>query len=231
VFGLPWQELKDMNVRTSKIIKPFAAAVGATALIGATSAFAADAIAEAPPAPAPIVEQAQSGWAGPYAGIQAGGAFAGRTRTQGTNVHTDGFHGRGFGGFNWQNGNFVYGIEGDVGYDDSSGSHNGIKSKGSVDGSLRGRAGYAPNDRILVYGTAGAAAKRLKIETPTSSDANGVIGWTAGAGIDAKLTEKVFARVEYRYTDYGKHDFNVGGVKSGVHDRTNTIEAGIGIKF
>ena len=220
-----------MNVRASKIIKPFAAAVGATALIGATSAFAADAITEAPPAPAPIVEQAPSGWAGPYAGIQAGGAFAGRTKTQGTSVHTDGFHGRGFGGFNWQSGNFVYGIEGDVGYDGSSGSHNGIKSKSSVDGSLRGRAGYAPNDRILVYGTAGAAAKRLKVETPVSNDANGVIGWTAGAGIDAKLTEKVFARVEYRYTDYGSHDFNVGGVKSGVRDRSNTVEAGIGIKF
>ena len=49
--------------------------------------------------------------------------------------------------------------------------------------------------------------------------------------MDAKLTDKVFARVEYRYTDYGSHDFNVGGVKSGVRDRSNTIEAGIGIKF
>jgi outer membrane immunogenic protein len=231
MYGLSWQELKEMNVRASKIIKPLAAAFGATALIGATSALAADAITEAPPAPAPIVEQAQSGWAGPYAGIQAGGAFAGRTRTQGTSIHTDGFHGRGFGGFNMQNGNFVYGVEGDIGYDGSSGSRAGIKSKSSIDGSLRGRAGYAPNDRILLYGTAGAAAKRLKIETPVSSDGNAVIGWTAGAGIDAKLTDKVFARVEYRYTDYGNHDFNVGGVKSGVRDRSNTIEAGLGIKF
>lgn len=221
-----------MNIRTSKIIKPFAFAVGATALIGATSAFAADAITEAPPAPAPIVEAAPSGWAGAYAGIQAGGAFAGRTKTQGTSVKTDGFHGRGFGGFNWQSGQFVYGIEGDVGYDGSSGRHNGIKSKGGVDGSLRGRAGYAPNDSILVYGTAGAAAKSLHIDSPGGNeDHNGVVGWTAGAGIDAKLTEKVFARVEYRYTDYGNHDFNVGGVKSGVRDRTNTVEAGIGIKF
>lgn len=220
-----------MDMRTSKIIGPFAAAVGVTALLGASSAFAADAIAEAPPAPAPVVEAAPSGWAGGYAGAQAGWAFSGRTHTPGNTVHTDGFHGRGFGGFNWQSGHFVYGVEGDVGYDGSKGSHAGVRSRGGVDGSLRGRAGYAPNDRLLVYGTAGAAAKSLKVTTPVSSDQNAVFGWTAGAGIDAKLTDKVFARVEYRYTDYGKEAFNVGGVKSNVSDKTNTIEAGIGIKF
>lgn len=220
-----------MNMRTSKIIKPFVAAVGMTALVGATSAFAADAITEAPPAPAPVVTPAPAGWAGAYGGVQAGGAFSGRTKTQGTKVRTDGFHGRGFGGFNWQSGNFVYGIEGDVGYDGSSGSHNGIRSRGGIDGSLRGRAGYAPNDRLLVYGTAGAAAKSLRVKTDTSSDRNAMLGWTAGAGMDVKLTDKVFARVEYRYSDYGKEDFNVGGVKSGVRDTTNTVEAGIGIQF
>ena len=220
-----------MNMKTSKIMKTFLGVVGTTALVGTTSAFAADAITEAPPAPAPVVEAVPSGWAGAYAGIQAGGAIAGRTKTQGTKVDTDGFHGRGFGGFNMQNGQFVYGVEGDVGYDGSEGSHNGIRSRGGVDGSLRGRAGFAPNDRLLVYGTAGAAMKSLKVTTPVSSDQNAVLGWTAGAGMDVKLTDKVFARVEYRYSDYGKHDFNVGGVKSGVRDSTNTIEAGIGIQF
>jgi outer membrane immunogenic protein len=219
-----------MNMKTIKISKPLAAAIGAAALIGVAPAFAADAITEQAPAPAPVVE-APSGWAGGYAGIQAGGNFSGRTHTPGNHIHTDGFRGRGFGGFNWQNGNFVYGIEGDVGYDGSSGSHDGVRSRSGIDGSLRGRAGYAPNDRLLIYGTAGAAAKSLKITTPVSSDQNAVYGWTAGAGIDAKLTDKVFARVEYRYTDYGKEAFNVGGVKSNVRDNANTIEAGIGVKF
>jgi outer membrane immunogenic protein len=220
-----------MNMRTIKIIGPLAAAAGITALVGASSAFAADAITEAAPAPAPVVEAVPSGWAGAYAGVQAGGAIAGRTHVPGNRIHTDGFHGRGFGGFNMQNGHFVYGVEGDIGYDGSSGSRAGVRSRGGIDGSLRGRAGYAPNDRLLVYGTAGAAAKSLKVTTPVSSDQNAVYGWTAGAGIDAKLTDKVFARVEYRYTDYGKEAFNVGGVKSNVSDKTNTIEAGIGVKF
>lgn len=221
----------NMNRTGFSKVRPIAVAVGVAALLGAAPAFAADAVTEEAPAPAPVMAPAPSGWAGGYAGVQGGAAFSGRTHTQGTRVHTDGFHGRGFGGFNMQSGNFVYGVEGDVGYDGSDGSHNGIHSRGGIDGSLRGRAGYAPNDRLLVYGTAGAAAKSLKVTTPVSSDQNAVYGWTAGAGLDAKLTDKVFARVEYRYTGYGKEDFNVGGVKSNVSDNTNTIEAGIGIKF
>jgi outer membrane immunogenic protein len=210
-----------------KKARPVAAAFGAVALLGVIPANAADVVNEAPPAPAPVVA-APSGWAGPYVGAQLGAAFAGRTHTPGNSIHTDGFHGRGFGGFNWQNGQFVYGIEGDIGYDGSRGKNNGIRSRSNIDGSLRGRAGYAPNDKLLVYGTAGAAAERLHVSGPTGDDSNGMLGWTAGAGIDAKITDNVFARVEYRYTDYGHHHFdNIGKVS----DRTNTIEAGIGVKF
>ena len=111
-----------MNMKTIKISKPLAVAIGAAALIGVAPAFAADAITEQAPAPAPVVEAAPSGWAGGYAGIQAGGNFAGRTHTPGNHIHTDGFRGRGFGGFNWQNGQFVYGVEGDIGYDGAQGS-------------------------------------------------------------------------------------------------------------
>ena len=78
-------------------------------------------------------------------GVQAGGAIAGRTHVPGNRIHTDGFHGRGFGGFNMQNGHFVYGVEGDIGYDGSSGSRAGVRSRGGIDGSLRGRAGRGPS--------------------------------------------------------------------------------------
>ena len=37
-----------------------------------------------------------------------------------------------------------------------------------------------------------------------------MLGWTAGAGVDVKVTEQVFGRVEYRYTDFGSDDFNTG---------------------
>jgi outer membrane immunogenic protein len=221
-----------MKTITNKFIKavPFAAALGAAAMF-AFPANAADVLESAPQPPAAPVVAPASGWAGPYVGVEGGGNIAGRSKTRGAHANTSGGTVRGFGGFNMQNGHFVYGVEGDVGYDGSTGSHAGFSTRGGVDGSLRGRAGYAPNDRILVYGTAGAAVKSMRVTTPVSRDRNAMWGWTAGAGIDAKITDKVFARVEYRYTDYGRQDFNVGGVKQHVSDNSNTIEAGIGIKF
>jgi outer membrane immunogenic protein len=222
-----------MNTIRNKFIKalPFAAALGAAAMF-AIPANAADVLESAPqpPAAAPVVAPA-NGWAGAYAGVQGGGNISGQSKTRGVHANTSGGTVRGFGGFNMQNGQFVYGVEGDVGYDGSTGSHAGFHTRGGVDGSLRGRVGYAPTDRILVYGTAGAATKSMRVTTPVSSDRNAMWGWTAGAGIDAKITDKVFARVEYRYTDYGRQKFNVGGVRQNVSDNSNTIEAGIGVKF
>lgn len=222
-----------MKTMTAKFIKaaPFAAALGAVAIFGILPANAADVVEQAPQPPAAPVVAPASGWAGAYAGIEGGGNISGESKTRGAHAHTSGGTVHGFGGFNMQNGQFVYGVEGDVGYDGSTGSHAGFHTKGGVDGSLRGRAGYAPTDRILVYGTAGAAVKSMGVTTPVSSDRNAMWGWTAGAGIDAKITDKVFARVEYRYTDYGRQDFNVGGIKQHVSDTSNTIEAGIGVKF
>ncbi len=68
--------------------------------------------------------------------------------------------------------------------------------------------GFAVTDDVLLYGTAGGAAERLKVSDPVGDDSNALLGWTAGAGVDVKLTEQVFGRVEYRYTDFGSSDFN-----------------------
>ena len=57
-----------------KKARPVAVAFGAVALLGAIPAYAADVVNEEPPAPAPVVAVAPSGWAGPYVGAQAGAA-------------------------------------------------------------------------------------------------------------------------------------------------------------
>ena len=44
-----------------------------------------------------------------------------------------------------------------------------------------------------------------------------MLGWTAGAGVDVKMTEQVFGRVEYRYTDFGSGDFNTGSGPQSVN--------------
>lgn len=216
-----------------KFARPIAVALGLTALVGVIPAFAADAIAtEEPPAPMPIAELPVASWAGPYAGINLGYGFAGHTKASdvGTNVKTDGFLGGAFAGYNWQQENFVYGIEGDLGYNGEKGTENGYKSRSGLEGSLRARLGYAVSPDILLYGTAGGAGKNQKIndEIAGTSQSKGMFGWTAGAGADIKLTDNVFGRVEYRYTDFGSATFdNIGKVKS----TDNRIMFGVGMKF
>lgn len=202
------------------------------AAFAAMPAFAADVVYEEPPAPAaPMVTAPVSSWAGPYAGIQAGYGFSGDVSTPGADVETDGFMGGVFGGFNWQNGSFVYGVEADANYSAMDGEEAGIDTRTKFDGSVRARAGVAVTDNLLVYGTAGGAAERQEIEVGGVEDTQSMLGYTVGAGVDAKLTEQVFARAEYRYTDYGEETFNFGGGDVEFDSSNHRVTVGLGIKF
>jgi outer membrane immunogenic protein len=208
------------------------AAIGLLALLGAGPAYAADTVSEEPPAPAaPMEEPPLASWAGPYAGATLGYAFSGTTTPATGDVDVDGFLGGVFAGYNLQNGLFVYGIEGDVGYSGVKGDNGITETKSGFEGSLRGRMGVAVTNDILLYGTAGGAAQRLEVSDPAGDDSNALLGWTAGAGVDVKVTENVFGRVEYRYTDFGSGDFNTGSGPQSVDSKENKVTFGIGMKF
>ena len=208
------------------------AALGLLAMLGAVPAYAADAVSEEPPTPAPMEEAPLNTWSGPYAGVSLGYNFSGTTTTPTTDIDTDGFVGGVFGGFNAQSGMFVYGLEGDIGYSDSNGSNALTASTtSSVDGSLRARMGVAVTDDVLLYGTAGGAGQSLEISDPAGSDRNTMLGWTAGGGVDVKITEQVFGRVEYRYTDFSSSDFNTGSGTQSIDSNENRVSFGVGMKF
>ncbi len=211
-----------------KFARPLAVALGLFALGG--TAYAADVVQEEPPAPAPIAELPVASWAGPYAGLNVGYGFSGHSNAKdiGVNVGTKGFVGSVFGGYQWQQENFVYGGEAELGYNGVKGDNAGINSKAGFEGSLRARLGYAVTPEILLYGTGGLAGRSLKIDDGVSSDRATMVGWTAGLGTDIKLTDNVFGRVEYRYTDFGSKSFdNVGKVKA----TDNRVTFGVGMKF
>ena len=84
---------------------------------------------------------------------------------------------------------------------------------------------------VLVYATAGGAAKRAKVSDFAGSDTKGKLGYTVGAGTDVKLTDNVFGRVEYRYTDLGRDTFNTGSGDREVDDRSHRVSFGLGVKF
>ena len=219
---------------TLKFGRPAAAALGLVAFLGTVPAFAADAVIEAPPAPAvPMEEPPVNTWSGPYAGVSVGYGFAGETEdeTFATTVDTDGFLLGAFAGYNYQVGNIVAGAEADIGYSWAEGTDLGLTSESGVEGSLRARLGYVVSPNILLYATAGGAAKDLEVSGGGVSDSNTMIGWTAGAGADMMVTENIFGRVEYRYTDFGSEDFTLGGTTADVSDKNHRINFGLGMKF
>lgn len=216
-----------------KINSRFALASVVSAVAFAVSpAFAADVVYQEPPAPAPVFEPAPvATWAGPYAGIQLGYGFSGSVERPGNDIGTDGFLGGVFGGYNFQNGQFVYGLEGDVNYSDVHGTDAGEAARSRFEGSIRARVGMAVTDDVLVYGTFGGAAEKQRVVVDGVRDSNTMLGYTVGAGVDARLTEKVFARAEYRFTDYDdeKFDFGAGAVP---YDSSNhRVTLGVGFKF
>jgi outer membrane immunogenic protein len=218
-----------------KFVRP-AAAIGLLALLGAMPAYAADTVIEEAPAPAaPMEEPPLNTWSGPYAGVTVGYGFAGETEVEEpgvtTSIDTDGFMAGGFLGYNYQVGNIVAGAEADVGYNWADGSNAGLTSESGVEGSLRARLGYVISPQILLYATAGGAAKELEVSDATGSDSNTMLGWTAGAGADIMITERIFGRVEYRYTDFGSETFTTGLGDAEVSDKDNRVNFGLGLKF
>lgn len=220
---------------TTKIARPAVAALGLMAFLGTVPAFAADAVMEEPPAPAaPMEEPPLNTWTGPYAGVTVGYGFAGSTDVGApfnNEIDTDGFLAGGFAGYNYQVGNMVAGAEADIGYSWEDGSNAGLNTDSGVEGSLRARLGYVVSPNILLYATAGGAAKDLEVSGGGVSDSNTMIGWTAGAGADIMVTENIFGRVEYRYTDFGSDTFNTAGGPADVDDKNNRINFGLGVKF
>jgi len=195
-----------------------------------TAAQAADAVDQIPEAPMAVEDVAPVGnWGGAYLGGTAS-YDAGRFHNGG-DYNARAFGGGVYGGYNWQSGQIVYGAEGDVNYNGIDGrAAAGIDGKQGINGSIRGRVGYDMNP-FLLYGTAGLAASNNKLDDGTSSDKKTALGYTVGAGVEAMVTNNITARVEYRYTDYQKKDFDLdsGRVSRGFDD--HSVKVGIGMKF
>ncbi|MCJ9701551.1 outer membrane protein [Bradyrhizobium sp. SHOUNA76] len=236
----------------------------------ATGALAAD-IAARPYVKAPIVDPVWS-WTGWYVGGNAGYSW-GRSRTDvnyfssatgapiappagsitSGSFDMNGAIAGGQAGYNWQNANWVYGIEGDLQWSGERGSRGyscvgtvfpagGVCLPGltflpagglagttlTVDqhlqwfGTVRGRVGILATPKVLFYGTGGLAFGEIKttgsmggfIGTPPlgapiasiASTSTTRVGWTAGVGVEGKITRNWSAKLEYLYMDLGRYN-------------------------
>src|SRR5215471_51474 len=131
-------------------------------------------------------------WAGPYLGGNIGYAWGNVTGSQ---TKPAGFIAGIQGGFNWQNGPWVIGVEGDLQVSGAEDTFAPWQFSNPWFGTARGRIGYAFSN-ILFYGTGGLAFGETRGETFGLSESHTNAGWTLGVGGEFGIAPNWSAKVE-----------------------------------
>jgi outer membrane immunogenic protein len=198
---------------------------GAAFVALSSGAFAADLAMPAYAPPATFSAPAATDWDGPYIGASVGYGW-GTASTSVGSASTTGWLIGGQLGYNFHlSDNLVAGVEGNIDWDNQSGTVGGVTIQRNWDGSIRGRLGV-DLDGILPYAEAGVAFTNAS-GSGLASGSNTQTGWTAGAGVEFKLSDQLSANVEYRYSDYGSASY--GPVSVGMTD--STVRAGLNYHF
>ncbi|MBE7244241.1 MAG: porin family protein, partial [Actinomycetospora chiangmaiensis] len=222
-----------------------------TAALLLVAALSGPALAADPAAPRPAAEApAFVDWSGGFLGLEgsAGGSYGayefGPTTVGGKPVpafrsgDSTGRSDQGrdattavgglFGGWNWQAGPWVYGVEASIdaanlkrpvpstiagfGYADVDPAFNIVRAKTELYGTLRARLGYS-FERYLIYGAFGLAGANARFlatypdfdggSGSTARRELGYLGFTLGAGVQYAITDHLALGIDYRYIDLG----------------------------
>jgi outer membrane immunogenic protein len=158
-------------------------------------------------------------------------------------------------GGNYQFNRFVLGVEGDWQWSNVTGNSQTLAPLGATGslpggpflistttkdfGSIRGRLGVTV-DRFLVFGTGGWAmgnpstAFALTGAAPFIATGGKSNGWTVSAGIEYAITDTIFGRIEYRYTNLETSGFvrvPANSTDAGTRAPISDFRAGIAYKF
>jgi outer membrane immunogenic protein len=202
--------------------KTLFAVVIAAGLATAGTAAAAD----LRPAPyAPIAQSGLYNWSGAYAGLNLGYEWGHVTNSA---VNPSGMAGGGQIGYNWQNGQFVFGAETDLQFSGADDTFAPFKFSNPWFGTLRGRAGVAFNN-VLLYATLGLAYGDLKAQSAGIDETRTELGWTGGVGLEYGFAPNWSARVEYLYLDLGSRGFTLTSANNGL--QANLLRFGINYHF
>jgi outer membrane immunogenic protein len=205
-------------------------AILGTALLAATlvssAASAADLYASRSPYAAP---ERSSGyfWQGPYVGANLGYQW-GSVSNSGTSP--SGAAGGITAGYNWQNGQFVFGGETDLQLSGADDVFAAWKFSNPWFGTLRARGGLAYNN-ILFYGTVGLAYGGLRAESVVTgvTESKTSIGWTAGAGMEVAMTPAWSVKAEYLYIGLADRSYGITGTDNGIG--SSLLRVGVNYHF
>lgn len=198
-------------------------------------------------------------WAGSYLGVEAGYARS-SMKFEGASSNTfdgryneDGYLGGIYGGHDWQVGDFVFGVMGDIdavsidetafGDVDPVAGGKGEAYSYDIDwmASGRVRVGHTPLDGLLVYGTGGIAAARFvatNYEYPafgfaSSSEFSGVKwGGVFGAGAEYAFAENWSTKTELLHYVFDHIEPGPGGNPDARFKPTlTTVKIGVAYRF
>jgi outer membrane immunogenic protein len=195
-------------------------AAALAAAITSSSAMAADL---QPYSPYAIVPIAGYSWMGPYLGLNFGYQWGTATPTKPAGLAIGGQ-----GGYNWQVGQFVYGVEADLQGSGANDTFAAWKFSNPWFGTARGRVGVAFNN-ILLYGTGGLAFGGGQVDLGGLSESNTHIGWALGGGMEVGFTPNWSAKVEYLYIDLSNQTYVLTGTNHGF--QSNLLRFGINYRF
>lgn len=179
-------------------------------------------------------------WTGFYIGLNGGGAWGTSKWDSIGSFDVSGGMIGGTAGYNWQVGQFVFGLEGDADWTNISGKTSsacafGCKTSNSWLATVRGRVGYS-FDRFLPYLTGGLAFGNIKpVQAGFAGGDDTNVGWTVGGGMEFVIAGNWTAKAEYLFVDLGK--FNCGlGCGSGfnpdnVSFTSHVVRGGVNFRF
>jgi outer membrane immunogenic protein len=148
-------------------------------------------------------------------------------------------------GYDIQSGRWVFGAEGEV-----TGSTAKVTNNPSAAGALGygrvkagrdlyagARIGYVVAPRTLIYAKGGYTNQRLDLVASNGTTETGqhynLDGWRAGAGLEQKLGRNTYAKIEYRYSNYGnaRLEYPSGGNTNNFSVDTDRHQAVVGLGF
>lgn len=178
-------------------------------------------------------------WTGFYFGAYAGGgAVVNEVEVGGLNL--DGIGGEGalgglMAGYNHQMNNIVFGLQGDVGYNDLATEFSvpgiNLDARQGLVASASVRLGLLVTPDTLAYAIGGYSYSEYEVETNFIGNFDETYdGFHVGGGLETMITPSATLRAEYRYTSYSGEDWGTGGFVD-VSPSTHTGTVGVAWKL
>lgn len=151
-------------------------------------------------------------------------------------------------GYDFRSGNFVFGPEAEVTWSTAKTEFNNGDFEGFGIGNVKtnrdlyvgGKVGYVIAPSTMIYAKGGYTNAKFDVRngdgTVTTNTDIDTDGWRVGAGVEQAISNNVFAKLEYRYSNYEKGELDyTGDLADGQRfnldlDRHQVV-AGVGVRF